>query len=274
MAYWDDEQSVQSSQPIELHEFYTTTEGWYYADGLQNKSFGGDTYVAATIKGEKIEQGQNAIKNRTKLRCDYTLAFAWQYIELGPDETVYYNRYRLQGSNYVTVFKGTVLDVQFERTSIDSPMESIINIDPYTGDMQTGALVLRYSRNCPVPLYHDLCGVDEDDALLGLKVSGNLVSVSGFVLTATELGTKAAGFFTGGDIYVNGRRRKIVYHTGSSATISSAIPNVAAGQAYTARAGCDHTPSVCETKFDNLPNCKAHPNIPEENPYSADGMRL
>lgn len=274
MVYWDDEKSLTGSKPVELHAFTTDTESWYYVDGLSNVAYGGNTYFSAHIHGDKIEAGSSAIRNRTEVHCDWELAFAWQYVQAPPDGTVNYVRTRLQGSNGIVLFRGTVLEVVFEQKNRQGDRDAIIRIDPFTGDLQTGGLPFRYERRCGVPLYGDLCGVDPEGSGIDVIETGNLTGVSGLTLTAAEFGDRASGFFKGGKIEVNGRRRKIRSHSGTAIVVASTIPGVETGQAFTAYAGCDRLHTTCDIKFDNLPNCKAHPNIPTEidNPLNSTGM--
>ncbi len=69
-----------------------------------------------------------------------------------------------------------------------------------------------------------------------------------------------------------GRRRKIVDHLGNNVTIWPSHPTVAAGQEFDAYPGCNGLVATCHTKFNNRANCKAQPNIPDDDPFSQWGI--
>jgi hypothetical protein len=273
MTYWDDEKSAESSTPVELHKFDDGTNEWYYADGPDDVAYGGDTYVASLVRGERVEVSNNVLKNRTVVRCDWELPFAWQYIESSPDGIVNYTRYRLQGVNAVTLYQGTVVDVAFKQSSRVGDRYAEITVDPFQGQIKTSGLTLKYERNCAVALYSTLCGVDpESSGGSQFKDTGDLLTVDGTTLTATEFGLQTDGWYSGGKIRCEGRIRKILSHSGTGIIVSRVIPNAAAGSAFEVYAGCNRT-TDCASKFDNLLNQRAHPNIPEEenNPFGNNG---
>jgi uncharacterized phage protein (TIGR02218 family) len=169
----------------------------------------------------------------------------------------------------IVTFRGSVLSVSFEQNSRDGNREAIITIDPYTNDFGSNGLTWRYDRNCSTSLYTDACGV----LRASYEVTGTLTGVVNQVeLTAAEFGTKADGWFVGGDILVGDFRRKIMYHSGTEIIISRRIPDLAIGNTFTAWAGCDRTLDTCITKFNNLNNFRGAPFIPEVNPTGVNGI--
>ena len=441
MTFATSEASLDSGEPYELHEFRLGETAMYYryADAPADIIYDNKTFTKAYCSGSRIEQGVNAIKSRTVVKCDWENPFAWQYTVCAPDDIIHYTRYKGHGSDIQAIFKGDVLDVVFRQEDRKGKRWCEIVIDPSTAAMQRMGLVQRYSRQCQVELYSDLCGVGRDDP--GIKVSGTLDSVSGLVLVSSSFGdeddyipeypgditalpgcqyeastymnyattpaeafddrlppnhywasTSAAnqwircqwtaakrirgvniqpchaigysqwnprhikiegsnngtdwtkvpinvwygrcsayntdeaeieqinnhndwvyfrldnstlytfyrvfcydnwggsgfiaiseiemreddpivdGYLKGGDILVNSRRRKIIAHAGDTVTISPGIPGVAALQAFDAWPGCDHLIGTCHNKFGNLDNYKGQPNIPDENPFSLNGI--
>ena len=193
----------------------------------------------------------------------------WRYADAPCD--VDYN-----GTDGIVTFRGFVQNVNFKQDSRNGVRRAEVTIEPYSGNTRFQALAMTYERLCPVALYGTLCLVDEDESGAVWNDSGVLTGVTNTVLTATEFGDQADGWYDGGKIRIDGRVRKVLSHVGTSITISRIIYGSAVGDAFTIYAGCDRLPATCAWKFDNLPNCKALPNIPHEdsNPFGSNGVVL
>jgi len=190
----------------------------------------------------------------------------WRYADAPCD--VDYN-----GTDGVVIFRGFVQNVNFKQDSRNGVRRAEVTIEPYSGNTLLQALAMTYERLCPVALYGELCGVDQDESGAAWHDSGLLTGVTNTILTADEFGNKVDGWYNGGKIVIDNRRRKILTHTGTSITISRTIQGAAIGDSFDVYAGCDRLPATCASKFDNLNNCKALPNIPHEdnNPFGTNG---
>jgi len=271
MSFAAKEASLAEGVPFELHAFQlgATSTWWRYADAPADVSYGGNDYTKCYCTGGRIEEGTTALKSRTIVKMDWRNPFAWQYTVAAPEDIIHYARYKGHGSDVQAIFKGDVLDVVFRQQSRRGDRWSEIVIDPVTAAMQRAGLVTRYGRQCGVELYTPvLCGVVRAD----YKVSGVLSAVSGNVLTAMAFGYQTDGWWTGGDIVVNGRRRKIIRHIGQDVTISPSAPGVAADQTFDVYPGCDHLFSTCDVKFGNGDNYRGQKNIPDTDPFSMWGI--
>ncbi|MEN6424008.1 MAG: phage BR0599 family protein [Phycisphaerales bacterium] len=270
MAFWDSERSLAAGVPYELHEFQLGDSGtyWRYADAPVDVVYGGHAFTACYCSGGRIEQGTTVLRSQTVVKVDWRNPFAWQYTVAAPEETVHYVRYKGYGADVAAIYRGDVADVVFRQSDRKGTRWSEIVIDPVTAAMQRSGLMTRYSRQCGVELYSELCGVLRS----GHKTSGTLDSVSGTTLTSTAFGEEDDGWWAGGDIVVNGRRRKIVDHAGNDVVISPALPGVAAGQPFDVYPGCDHLIATCHTKFGNRDDYRGQPNIPDDDPFSQWGI--
>jgi len=67
---------------------------------------------------------------------------------------------------------------------------------------------------------------------------------------------------------VQGHRRMILSHVGDTVTLTAAILGLAPGSTVTAFAGCDHTISTCDSKFNNRENFGGFPYFPSINPFA------
>lgn len=270
MTFWTDEQSLASGVPYELHEFQLGDSAtyWRYADAPGNVSYGGNTFLKANIFGGDIERGTTAIKSQTIVKCDWALAFAWQYTVAPPENIIHYTRYKGHGSNVVTVFMGDVVNVIFRQSSRKGKRWAEIMIDPATAAMNRMGLRNRYSRTCVVHLYEDGCGVDPDS----FKQSGTLSAVSGNTLTSATFGGESDGYWVGGKITVANVTRKILTHSGNDITIWPAISGLVGTESFDIWPGCDHLYATCRDTFSNNANYRGQPNIPDDNPFSPWGF--
>jgi hypothetical protein len=268
MTFWEKETSLIEAVPYELHEFQLGESAtfWRYADAPTDVVYGGHTFAACYCSGGRIEQGGNVLKSQTIVKVDWRNPFAWQYTVAAPEEVVHYIRYKGHGADVMPIYRGDVVDVVFRQSDRQGKRWAEIVIDPVTAAMQRAGLVTRYSRHAA------LCSTAICAVWPGDHNSGTLDAVSGNTLTSAVFGEQADGWWTGGDIVVNGRRRKILQHIGDDIVISPGIPGVAAGQAFEVYPGCDHLVSTCHAKFNNREDYRGQPNIPDDDPFSQWGI--
>jgi hypothetical protein len=264
--FWTDEKSLQDGRPVELHEFHARGTGtyWRYADAPLDVTYGGNVFVARYIEGEAIQQGSNALKNQTTVKCDWDCPYAAQYQIAAPEEVIDYARYKTHdATNFICSFVGVVIAVRFRQENRAGNRYVEIMIDPASNDLRESGLILRAGRQCQVPLYGPECGILRS----GYRTSGIVATVSFTTITSSVFAGEPTGWFLGGDFVTGRGRRKIVYHLGSTIKLARALSGLLAGDAFDAYAGCDHTCSTCDVKFNNLLNFRGQPLIPDGDPW-------
>ena len=127
-----------------------------------------------------------------------------------------------------------------------------------------------FQRLCSADLGDARCGVDL--ASPNFTTTGVVFSHSGGVLTLDLAASFASNFFTGGALTFTsganaGARLSVKSHRqdGLRATIALWTPPGGAtlpGDAILVAAGCDKSPSSCNTKFDNIVNFRGFPHMP------------
>jgi uncharacterized phage protein (TIGR02218 family) len=160
----------------------------------------------------------------------------------------------------VTVFYGRVVEVKATRVSaafsINNPME-LLNIDMPRRLYQAGCVHALYDQGCTV----------SKAAFTNSRIAA-AGSTAGTILAtdASPTGWYALGALTFTAGINNGLSRTIKSFTaGAPATFAllSPFPNPpAAGDGFSAFAGCDHTMSTCTSKFSNFPNFGGTPFTP------------
>jgi len=175
-------------------------------------------YPAVVIHGDPVDASGNALKNKTKVLCDWKLAFVQQYIDWPPDCIVEYRRIRVQPTSFWTAeksvetsrpielhkfttdthvwryadapndvdytgggvvwYRGEVIDVSYKQTSRNGDRHAEIIIDPFADNFQYSGLSLRYERVCGTHIFSDLCTLDPDEFDMGYSDTGVLTGVS------------------------------------------------------------------------------------------------
>jgi len=262
MTYESSEQSVASGKPVEFYEF-ADPDGTRYriTSASTEQEYMSHTYYPEPCKRSEHKMTGSAKKNSMTFTLGYNNAFAMQYVA-GPREgkaTVIV--YRGHEGNVVTFWRGIVSSVKFDKNWIPT-----VRADPAISGVVSKGKRRKFQRLCDHSLYGAACGVNSES----FKVEGTIDSISGLVITSTTLGTKANGWFKAGKIVVGNVSRMITDHTGNDVTITRTIPGMLAGDNLRAYAGCDRTPTTCDTIFSNKINFGGDEHLPNRNPFTGD----
>lgn len=127
-----------------------------------------------------------------------------------------------------------------------------------------------FQRGCSADLGDARCGVNLQDTRF--KANGAVTSYSGGLLTVDLTEGVESNFFTGGLLQFDSGAKAGASFTikshgqdGLRATLSpwTALAGaVLAGDAVTLTAGCDKSPSTCQSKFGNIVNFRGFPHMP------------
>jgi uncharacterized phage protein (TIGR02218 family) len=121
-----------------------------------------------------------------------------------------------------------------------------------------------YSPACQHVLYDSGCGLVKSafgtNGTVGSGSSETLINWSG----ATQDFAQETILFSSGDKAGVSANIKSVF-PGSGLVLSYPLyVNPTPGDAFTAYWGCDHTQDTCTSKFNNLPNFRGFPYVPNE----------
>jgi uncharacterized phage protein (TIGR02218 family) len=220
------------------------------------------TYEPAYIKRSAIEQTGDDVRNAMSVTVSRTNDFVALFIAASPEVPIYFTLYRGHGTTFVTHWVGSVLGVTFEQD------DAVIQIGPPYRGGKTSGLRRKYQKQCTYPLYGFQCGLNRSSWV----ISGTVNAINGKVLTINAAGAYADGWFRGG-IFVSGEtERMVVSHSGTSINVGQGVNLVDVGDSCSLYAGCTHTYTVCNDKFNNRINYGGHPWIPSRNPFGGDGV--
>ena len=276
MTYEDKEQSVNQSRPKEILDFADDFGNhWRYASGAENVSHLGQTYYADNCKISELEISENHTRNGIEVTLGRDNEFAVRYIYAPIESPVSLTIYRLQGADYVIYITTMVESVSFDNN--ESPL---VRCYPKTSSMSRVGRRRRCQILCDHALYSQgfgECLVDQDS----FKIEGIIDTVDGTTLISTSFDEQASGWLKGGEIVIGNARRLIKEHTvygggGGEIKISRTIfepeTNSAGDIEFVAYAGCDHSASVCASKFNNKVNFGGMQYLPVKNPFEGDSI--
>jgi hypothetical protein len=261
-TYQEYESSAALGNPIELYDIYDSNgTHWRYHTGSINETInylGNDYFSGIVERSEIILGGEFSDDNTLSLKFTKGDSFANQFISNPIDSIVSLLAYRKQYENYITIYRGSLILVTFDNIGIpDAKFESIMNSTQRMGHRR------RCSRLCNHALYQGGCGVNQEL----FKVTGTVTNIDGNIITSSEFATKADGWFVGGKILIGTAYRLIIAHSTNTVTINRAFVSADIGDSFTAYAGCNHTPSICTSKFNNKLNFGASEYLPLDNPF-------
>ncbi len=265
-SYLVSERSADDGRPLELYHFQNTVDLtiWSYNSGDTDISYGGRTYIKELIHRSSIALNTNSLKTRVNITFSLTNSFVRNYIQEPIEGIVQLIIYRQHHGSYIVYWKGYVASIKFH------PKIAVVSASLKTSRLKRYGLMRKFTRSCGLALYSTWCMISVDDS--DYYVDDNISTVSGTTITATAFGTKTDGWFLGGKFKTDDSRclQKIIYHVGTTIKIGRAISSLSVGDGFRAWAGCNHSQSICDTKFNNKLNYGGQLYLPDKNPFSGD----
>lgn len=261
MTYSAIETSRDSGAPTELYYFQHGAERWAYTSADEDVTYSSVVYAMLTTERTAVEEtpeiGRQAIKITVPRDNPVAALFA-----SGPPSypvTLTVRRIHRGDTDAVVIWIGRILSAEWGELTATLTGESILTAIKRPG------LRRRYGRTCPHTLYSAACGVAQGS----YGIRGTLSGVSGSTVQASGLASHADGYWVGGwmQVYRDDRwyRSYVRAHSGASVTLAAPLP-VQAGDNYEAYPGCDHTLSLCNSRFSNAINFGGFPWTPLKNP--------
>lgn len=264
----EDKYTSSQRMPAELYTIWNDFNAYYLTSSDQSIDYDGHTFEPARLK-----------RGNTQLSADLTVSSLSIEVNYLQDEVVTYLSYAPIDQSWVKV----------EKVFLDqSPMESIIYfigiIDNVAFQGQTAIITasgvekllraaypkLRYQPRCPLKLYSDYCGVNS--ASYSVQRTVQSISTNGLEITLDTLVGFDTDYFIFGYIQSGGAgERMITGQSNNTLTVRSIIPDLEVNDVVTLYAGCNKSPTTCNSKFNNLGNASLDRflgfiYIPNDNP--------
>lgn len=269
MSYLVQEKSESSGAPIELYRFSSDgfLDPYLYTNHGDDVTYNFETYTAIPMSRSQPEHSQEVAHRELSIEMPRDNPLAARWISFVPPKTVWLTIYRFhEGDSEVVVFwQGKVRGVAWNgnlATLSCQPTDSVFN---------RMGLRSTYGASCSHILYDDGCKISN----VLYKIATALVTVNGITLTAPAFATfpdttpVPNGWWVTGYIErpLNGDLRYITAHTGDTITILVGFEGLLAGEVINIYAGCNHTFSTCDIKFNNTDNFGGFPFVPAKNPF-------
>lgn len=279
MAYGDYEVSNQDAKPIALYEFQYGNTYWRYCTDDEDRTIGGETWLAHAISDEGVTQG-GSDQNDLQIITQSNNPVAALFRNAQPSGKVWLSvrRWHIGDPDDETplLWSGTVVNATLvDKATVQMACRSL------GGSYDRQGLRLAWGRMCPHVLY----------SAFGCKVNKALHAYNYQVLTLTgtnftaglfdtadppapipdSFSEPAEGSFTGGFVeFVRAdgslQRYGIELQTGNDFRVLGSTDGLAVGSDITIYPGCARNTTACKL-FNNLPNYGGFPHLPGKSPF-------
>jgi len=261
-TYWAREQSAADAITVELFDFALGGTHWRYTSYPEEVSYSGNPYESVPCRRNEIEQSDDPSRGKIEITLPRDNTLAALYVAGAPEGEVTCTIYRGHDGDFIIYFQGIVEGCKFDRDWIPA-----LIVGPRLASQAVAGKRRKYLRMCDRLLYDEGCELDQND----YDITGNIDAINGTTITASEFGEKSSGWFVAGKFVCGGGTRLIKYHVGSVIKIDRIIAGIGVGSSFVAYAGCDGSPSVCKSKFNNKLNYGGCEFLPTKNPFSSIG---
>lgn len=266
MTYSAQEYSATGGAPVELYLFERGVASWRYTSADETQIHLDHAYTPAPIERGSIDDIADLNRRQLQIDIPRDLAVVQQFIAYPPGEVVtlkVFRSHRTDVDNEMRViWVGRVLSARWNRAG------ATLVCEPISTSLKRTGLRRRYGRQCDHVLYGPRCGVTPAT----YRVQGTVAAITGKQFSIAAAAGQADGYFNGGYLWwqlPDGRKdaRMIIGHVGDLVTLAAVMPAVSVDDAVELYPGCDHTISLCDSRFGNSENNGGFMFTPGANPF-------
>lgn len=262
MSYAAVETSDYSAAPVEFYRFTLGTQKWLYTSAAAPVVYASETYEPYPLRRGNIVQTPALEKSGLEIRTVRDLPFVLARMANPLQGRVLLTVYRqhLSDAEVKTLWRGRVEGLRFEDAV------PVLSCVPLGASLARIGLRRPAQRQCPHALFDVGCKV----SAAAFSISGTLVSHTGATVTAGAFASQPNGWWTGGKITLDGDPRIVLAHTTDTLTLGTPVPGLPQNAGFVLTPGCDHSASICNSKFANILNYGGAPAFPVKNPFTGD----
>jgi len=266
MAFETYEISEQQGSRVELYTLAMGSDIYRWHTSIEPEiTVGGDKFYRLQISRGNIVTGQEYLE----VVVPGDLAFPLQFSSIAPGQTATLTiqaYHRGDTADIKVIYKGVVRAVAFTQDTAKATLSLIPLVDAF--DMEIPERT--YQAPCNHVLFDADCKVSaglfkHEDTVSA--VNDNIVTINGL------LAAKGDGWATGGYIAFGVLDYRLVLsQNGDDLTLVLPFHESVLNQTVSVYAGCDHTISTCDSKFNNKLNFGGCPYVPTINIF-ATGLK-
>lgn len=267
--------TVDGSRPVEVYRFVQGGVTFDWTSAEDEVTVDSVPYAAESISRGRISQSPQDRGTILEITVPITNGFAKRYRASTPAARASIVIKSVQRSDFpgpeaVTIYDGFVVSVGFTAEM----KEAVIACRPVEAAASRPVPRFSYQSLCNHDLFDDNCKVDDTDSRW--RLSATVSAQAGATITVPGAGAFGADWWVGGVVEINGGDdvRTVVAQSGNDLQLMLPFPTSVNGESVTVLAGCDHTPTICDTKFDtpedvdsNIINYGGFAFVPTRNPF-------
>lgn len=277
MTYIAKELSVSDGRPIELYDFVLGTTHYRYTSAEHTVNAvlpaGAGTFDFEPLENlgrndPELSKELNQGKLEVTMMRDAPIALLFKAFV--PSVELELNIYRKHDNDtqVVSFWNGQVKDCRW------SGPEATLTCETNLGKSRRRGLRQTFGPTCQWALYGSGCGINKEL----YRTNAVVTATTGATFTAAAIASPVAPagivtsspkwFVAGLAIRANGEMRSIVAQTSTSVTLMLPFANLVVGETIALYAGCDHSLTACNTKFQNVFNARLFNITPTKNPFT------
>ncbi len=274
MSYQSEELSVSNGSPLELYEISYSNTFYNYTSGdvQYNHPSNGRIYKPLAITRPNLifssDYGRSSLQLNVQPNADFLELFRYAPPPSVVSLTIKRVQRRDTTNEVVTTWKGRILNASWGETDATITCESI------RSSVQRFGLRKMFTIQCQHVLYGTDCLANK----AAFETIGVITAITGPVVAMSGISAKPNGWFAGGycewvDPITHITNRRMILGNDmalSTITLVGAPLGAVVGLDIHAMPGCDHTMSMCDSKFANSVNYGGMLHTPSKSPFNGE----
>lgn len=260
-AYIAKEEAL-TRKPGELYHIWRDGGGHlYYTSEDVSVVFDSNTYTPATIKRGMIKKDSEFEVSTLSVQAMNLTDVTSDFFAINPVEVLWISIAKIHREQSPLeaniLFLGQIKEVSF------SGIAAEITCVGFELFLKMPIPQWRFQTTCNHKVFDTNCALTKASYKTTTTIT---LDATGTQLTSSTFGTKANGYFTGGEITFEDEHRGIIAHVGTLVTLGYPMKNLVTGNTIDAYPGCDGRPETCRDKFNNVIHSLWFKYIPIDNP--------
>ena len=248
---------------VELYEFVRGPKVLRATSGDRDVVWTGQNYAAVPgLSRNRLSQSATNARTDLELTAPRTFALMNWFANGVPGEPIEVRLRRVRVSDGADrlLWSGVLSASRETTTKVELRAQTL------TASLAGQGLRRCWQVSCPFTLYGTECGVDRES----FRVPGTLSGNNGYVISSAAFAAHPDGWFDGGMVRWNVgtdiEHRWIVSHVGTDLMLLTPA-SAGVGAVVDAFPGCDHSMTMCDTKFGNAVNYGGQHTLPKKDPF-------